>query len=163
MSALDAARAVVLSTIKRQKQAFLHKPEEGVYGDCYRTCIACLLGIDRDAVPHFYSTEDGRQSDQSRDWLLERGYQLTQFAFQAEPGEVFNVMQVVNPLTPYMLCGFSATGCNHCVIALGGEMVWDPSLTDAGIVGAQDDGMTWVCVITPIPGMALPPMLLQAA
>lgn len=65
MSAADAARAVVLSTIKRQKQAFLHKPEEGVYGDCYRTCIACLLGIDRDAVPHFYSTEDGRQSDQS--------------------------------------------------------------------------------------------------
>lgn len=160
---MNEARATVLASIKRQKQAFLHKPEEGVFGDCYRTCIAILLGVDRDCVPHFYATEDGQQSDQAREWLMERGYQLTQFAFQTEPSEVLNVMHVVNPLTPYMLCGFSATGCNHCVIALGDEIVCDPSLTDAGIVGAQDDGFTWACVITPIPGLAVPLQMLEAA
>jgi len=31
-----------------QKQANRHLPEEGLYGDCHRTAIAVLLGLDRD-------------------------------------------------------------------------------------------------------------------
>lgn len=41
-------REAILSRIKKQKQAFKHDPANGIYGDCYRTGIACILGIDRE-------------------------------------------------------------------------------------------------------------------
>ena len=41
-----------------QKQANRHDPENGIFGDCYRTCLAGLLGVDRDSVPHHVLTMD---------------------------------------------------------------------------------------------------------
>ena len=35
------------------KQLNEHNPDEGVYGDCYRTAIGCLLNIPPEFVPHF--------------------------------------------------------------------------------------------------------------
>ncbi len=34
-------------------QIQLHRGGTGVPGDCYRTCLAMVLDMDRDAVPHF--------------------------------------------------------------------------------------------------------------
>ncbi len=34
-------------------QRYLHNPPE-TYGDCYRACIASLLDLGLDDVPHFY-------------------------------------------------------------------------------------------------------------
>jgi len=36
-----------------QDQEFPHKPEEGIYGDCFRSVIASLLEIPIKEVPHF--------------------------------------------------------------------------------------------------------------
>lgn len=160
----DQERERVLASLKRQKQAFRHSPSEGVFGDCYRTCVATLLGVDRDLVPHHAGDlPDGNQTALMRTWLLARGYTLACFAFAADPSEVLHLMQTVNPLTPYMLGGTSKTGTNHVVIALGGEIIWDPSLNDSGIIGRQDDEHTWVEVITPIPGQAMSPLLMSRA
>ena len=41
--------------MKELKQLNLHRPEEGLIGDCFRTCIACLLDMPApDHVPHAY-------------------------------------------------------------------------------------------------------------
>ncbi|MCK4817308.1 hypothetical protein KA005_16175, partial [bacterium] len=40
-----------------KKQLNRHNPEEGVFGDCYRTCIANVLGVFPTAVPHFWTEE----------------------------------------------------------------------------------------------------------
>ena len=71
------------------------------------------------------------------------------FAFQCEPAEVLTLMKAMNPGVYYMLSGESRTGCNHVVIALDDEIVWDPSLDDSGIIGRCDDGFTWVEFLVP--------------
>ena len=54
-----------------QNQTVKHDPENGLYGDCYRACVACLLNLEVDQVPHFY--HDGCNSEigdkRCREWL----------------------------------------------------------------------------------------------
>jgi hypothetical protein len=45
--------------IKYQNQAFLSRKEPRQIGDCLRTTIANLLGLDRDSVPHFVQEAEG--------------------------------------------------------------------------------------------------------
>lgn len=122
--------------MKFQKQKFLHKPDEGIFGDCFRTCLAILLGVDADEVPHFMGSGefDALQFD---DWIEENGLHLMKVVFPGhEPME--NVMISANVFgigLPYILSGWSRTPSNHCVIAQGKEIVCDPSLLDSGIVG----------------------------
>jgi hypothetical protein len=35
-------------------QEFMHDPEKGIIGDCFRACIASILELDINEVPHFY-------------------------------------------------------------------------------------------------------------
>lgn len=44
----------------------------------------------------------------------------------------------------HLFSGTSKTNADHVVIARDGEIVHDPSLTDAGIVGPCGDGLWWV-------------------
>ena len=39
--------------MQRLTQANLHKPADGIFGDCARTCMAMILGLDRDSIPNF--------------------------------------------------------------------------------------------------------------
>lgn len=45
------------------KQTILHDPEHGRYGNCFQVCIASLMELPIEAVPHFC---DGPESD---NWL----------------------------------------------------------------------------------------------
>ena len=47
-----------------QKQKFKHSKEDRVSGDCYRTCIACLLRVPRDTVPLWYAELDWFNEDE---------------------------------------------------------------------------------------------------
>lgn len=128
--------------MKFQKQRFMHKPEEGIYGDCFRTCLAILLSVDAEAVPHFMGKGefDALAYD---NWLEEHNLHLIRIVF---PGteSIESVMMSANIFgigLPYILSGWSRTPSNHCVVCQGIEIVCDPSLTDAGIVGPmQNDG-----------------------
>ena len=136
--------------MRKQKQLFRHRPDEGVFGDCQRTVFACLLDLSPEEVPHEHRTmSNGEQQDIFRAWLQGRGWTTVSFAFQCEPAEVLTLMKAMNPGVYYMLSGESRTGCNHVVIALDDEIVWDPSLDDSGIIGRCDDGFTWVEFLVP--------------
>lgn len=123
-----------------QKQKNLHKPEEGIFGDCFRTCLAVLLGIDAEEVPHFLKT--GKFEDQLYiEWLNANDLHLLRVTF---PGEcqleqILITGSVMSGDMPYLLSGFSRTGCNHVVVCQGLEIVCDPSLIDAGIVGPMQN------------------------
>lgn len=138
-----------------QKQLNLHKPTEGIWGDCYRTCIACLLDMAPADVPHFYDGPDIEAEREERRaardaWLHGRGFSLVTVGFDCDLRDLLRVMEHNNPGTYYILAGFSRTGVNHVVIACGGEIVHDPSLTDGGIIGRCDDGYHWVEFLVPI-------------
>lgn len=140
--------------MKPQKQKYLHRPEEGQFGDCYRTCLACLLDMDRDDVPHFVTTMDPGEWERNVQprvdaWLRERGF--VELALPAS-GEcdLDTILQMISSRGVYtILTGTSATGCNHCVVVGPDQTIHDPGRDDPGIVGPADDGFWWLSVLVP--------------
>lgn len=135
--------------MKFQKQKFLHKPDEGIFGDCIRTCLAILMDLDAEDVPHFFATGTFDQ-DAYDAWLRDNGLHVITVTFPGETPQE-NVMFTADRMgggLPYMLSGHSRTPSNHVVVAQGNEIVCDPSLTDSGIVGPMKnpDGSTvwWI-------------------
>lgn len=134
------------------KQANLHDPENDIWGDCHRTCIAMLLNLERDEVPNFAEVaKDDADKFHAlvRDWLAGRGYATFSLAFDADLDSVLSTMRGMNPGTFYLLGGMSRTGCAHSVIGLNDRIIADPSRTDSGIVGPID-GYYWITVLVPM-------------
>lgn len=134
--------------MQKLKQQFRHKPDEGIFGDCHRTAIAVILGVDPLELPHEHRKMDGDEFSAMYDqWLSDHGVQRISVPF---PGEGLTVDQALavpmnwNASLPCIFGGTSRTGVNHSVVVLGGKIFCDPSLTDAGIVGPCDDGHYWV-------------------
>lgn len=129
-----------------QKQAFKHDPANGVFGDCQRTVLACMLDLDRDSVPNFgihmgnvpawHKMLDG--------WLESKGYVLVETPFQGDSVEAVLYSQSNRPNLHYLFSGSSANGTNHVVIARGDKIVWDTAIDNSGIVGPDDQGYYWV-------------------
>lgn len=137
--------------MKYQKQAFRHKPEEGQYGDCHRTAIACLLDMPRDSVPnfgeHYGSVEKFYKAE--REFLESVGLAKVSVVYQGTLDQVLTTMGAVNPGAYYILGGTSKSGFGHSVIGRGGKIVWDPHPDEVGIVGPMDDGYYWVTYFVP--------------
>jgi hypothetical protein len=139
--------------MKPQKQKNRHRPEEGIYGDCHRTCIAMLLNMDRDDVPNFAEVfpDDGKSfRDICEEWTRAHGFATVSIPFPNSFEEVGRFMRVVNPGVYYLLGGESRSGVNHSVVAVNDVIACDPSLNDSGIIGPCNDGFTWVTIFVPI-------------
>lgn len=138
--------------MKFHKQLFRHDPANGVYGDCHRTCYACLLDLNPEDVPH--CGEGGKPSEHFHEimerFLETRGLATVSCPFQATLEEVLHHQKYVNPNHYYLLGGQSKTGCGHTVVCLNDEIIWDPSLTDSGIVAPMEDGYYWITWIVPL-------------
>ncbi len=120
------------------KQKYLYDPAKGVYGDCYRTCLASLRDADPETVPNFADPEIAKAFGESFDdaidnWLAGEGLYRVTVAIEAEkdtpPG---HALQKLGEVTVgingyYLLCGESRLGCNHAVICCGDKIVHDPS------------------------------------
>lgn len=106
----------------------MHSPDDDAIGDCWRTCIACILGLDHPAlVPHFVAEnlDVSRAHDftAARRWLrLNEGIDLGLIAFDA----------AATIGIPAIATVASKTGpWNHSVVVRHGTVVWCPS-TGAG-------------------------------
>lgn len=136
------------------KQLFRHKPDEGVWGDCWRTAIACLLDIDPKQVPHFCHGAPGGEvvKMNTMEWLSERGLSYVSVVYPGETRmkDVLRSFGGMNPHVYFLFSGTSETGVNHTTIGHGEQIVHDPSLTNAGIIGPCDDGYYWVEVLVPV-------------
>lgn len=138
--------------MKPQKQLFRHRPSEGTYGDCHRTAIAIVLGLDASDVPHFMDCADGSSADEAHDrceaWLNARGIATINVLFPGEVplAEVLNTVAACNPRgrPVFILGGESRNGVNHSVVACDGRIVCDPSQDESGIVGPCSDGFYWL-------------------
>ena len=133
------------------KQLFKHDPANGVYGDCGRTAIACLLDLEPSDVPHFWNKTSKENQDpdaDARDWLAGRGLRVATWCYEeANLEQVFDFMRVNNPGVTYTLTGMSPRNVNHVVICRDDEMIHDPSTQGGGLVGPADDGRWWIEVI----------------
>lgn len=130
------------------KQLFRHEPHKGIYGDCHRAAIACVLDLRPEDVPHFGEHGDDDPVAWTREvneFLALHGMTSLAIPF---PGDdlkaVLHCVSTVNPGVYYLLTGKSRTGTNHNVVCLDGRIIHDPSLDDAGIIGPCNDGLYWV-------------------
>ncbi|CAJ0698754.1 hypothetical protein [Ralstonia holmesii] len=143
------------------KQLIKHDPKNDAYGDCWRTCIACLLDLHPSQVPHFCAdgVSQATADADCRAWLKERGYNLVRTCMFAKYSEMaadwFGEAM-------YILCGASPNhpGVGHCVIGRGGfEIVWDVGQSGAGLAGPWVDdngnGIYWCEFIVPRAEMVL--------
>jgi len=135
--------------MKPQKQAFFHKPDEGIYGDCTRTVFACLLDMERDAVPHFGAGSPPHhvRSEHERQWLASQNLVEVSVAYEGDRDAILCTFGAQNTGLHYMLTGRSRTGCHHVVICRNHLIVWDTSIDDAGIIGPCDNGYYCISVL----------------
>lgn len=131
-----------------QIQLIKHDPDNGRFGDCYRTCIASILDLHPSEVPHFYSGKAGDQRAHAVAWLAVWG--LNSFQTYYDGGATIEAVLYTTgemcPGVPLILSGESRLGVNHSVVVMDGKIVSDPS--GNGIIGPCDDGLIWVEAIT---------------
>lgn len=115
-------------------QEFLSDPDSGVVGDCWRACIAGLLGyLSSEHVPHFVAQEEVGGLDwlaQTQEWLRKQcGFELHYFAAPQYP-----IASSVRPLV--IVIGRSPRGVGHAILAnaLTGDLVHDPHPSRAGLI-----------------------------
>lgn len=138
-----------------RKQTIRHDPDAGRYGDCFRTCLACLMDLEPQDVPHFMDLNEYPYEDMGDlwacvdRWLIRYGLVRATFAIPAESVEpVLTMMRNHNPAVPYMLCGQSPRGTDHEVICQGGGIIHDPHPDGGGLVGPASNEYFWVSLLS---------------
>lgn len=123
---------------KLEQSIKVHDPANGKYGDCYRTCIAMMLDMERDEVPHFFDkvtapeTADNDCIHRAETWL--RGFGLSLFTM-VWPGDypmemiMATIRSQNGPEVRYMLTGESGKydDIGHVVVCRGDKVFADPS------------------------------------
>lgn len=103
-----------------------HDPDNGVYGDCFRACVASLLEMELSDVPHFCSREDWVGA--FHDWLEASGLFAVEVSLKHEQSVC------PSPKQHCIVSGMGPRGVMHSVVALfhgvggpdGFELVHDP-------------------------------------
>lgn len=139
-----------------QLQRYRFNDGSGVVGDCHRTCIAMILDLDRDEVPHFMqdvpyectaeSPESVVAEQAERDWLLrEWGLVPVYWGYDGSMalGDVLTVLTNTVRGTAAILVCTSGNGCNHSVVFYNGQL-YNPN--DGNIAGPMRNGFWYVTV-----------------
>jgi hypothetical protein len=108
------------------------------FGDCHRTCIAMILDLDRDEVPHFMegvpkdapadAPECQAAEQAERDWLAGRGLVPVYWGYDGGTPleDVLAVLAQAVRGTAVILGCTSPNGHNHSVVVYEGR-VYNPS------------------------------------
>lgn len=116
--------------------------ENGEIGDCWRCCIAAVLGIPADKVPHFQANDAASGTVCTADtqkWLNERGMFMIHTSGQALLFSCWSNSGFEPP--PIIACGPSPRSKSmvehHAVVMIGSKQVYDPH--------PSEDGLTAIC------------------
>lgn len=133
------------------KQTIMHDPDNGKYGDCGRTAVACMLELPVEDVPHFF---DGTMTNSEsyafyRDFLSQNGIELFTLPLKdISFHDLMKTMENFNKSCTYLLIGKSPRGHNHIVICRGGKIIHDPHPDEGEFVGPCEDGFWWLEVFS---------------
>lgn len=125
--------------------------KQAAHDDCYRACVAMVLGLPLSEVPHFYREAQAWPSsspnrcpriyDHIRDWARTRGFAALFLPAQQSLAYVLAQTCRLNAEAPFILGGQSIHGTGHAVVVCGGRIVHEPAPgygPDAGGVVAPD-------------------------
>jgi hypothetical protein len=121
------------------KQKFL--VENGATGDCWRCCVAAILQIPAEEVPHFLELEKDGGKDMhvaTQEWLSKRGY----FMVCSDHYTVYGLNKDWFDDLPLIAAGpterSKGLGKHHAVVMLKDEIVYDPHPSNAGLTYISD-------------------------
>lgn len=131
-----------------QKQLNPHNPPL-VWGDCFRACVASVLEMDPEKVPHFY---DGGVSgpdahEKVVEWAKKQELRFYEFPLKCtEVDQALKFIEAFFPDTYLLLLGKGHNDCGHVVVAFNDEIVHDPTLKKDkyGLTGPVDEELFWV-------------------
>lgn len=138
--------------ITKLKQLHKHNPPHS-YGDCWRTCVACILRKNSpDEVPHFLDQDNKDWKKDTTNWLVAQGYFLFEVpmsAFEKDIPEKEIVEKCLEGtigqfIDPIIVSG-SSDKFGHSVIAHRGEIIHNPAAAE--ITGPCEDGLVWISLI----------------
>ncbi len=131
-----------------QNMLTLHDPDNGQYGDCFRACIASLMDMPAESVPHvlenYGAEEDADFIGRMNDWLRPHGFLFLEFPTACDEDNLSRVSRGYFYDLHYVLLGTSPRGCNHNAIYKAGDLVHDPHPDGGGIIGPAEDGFYWL-------------------
>lgn len=129
--------------MKPVQQTILHDPANGKTGNCIVACVASLLDMDIEEVPHFLEVGGAQQwRKHLSDWLLPRGLAYVEIWCAQKETYDWYLLEYLRDIGYYTLSGPSPRhqGVEHMVIARGDEIVHDPHPSNAGLA----DGYRWI-------------------
>lgn len=111
-------------------------------GDCWRCCIAAILQMPADQVPHFMQiakiAKRGSADADTNRWLMQRGYCLAQVGPDWKSFTVVRWGGDPEPMLPIIECGPTVRSKKpeeqHAVVKLNGKLVYDPHPDNAGLL-----------------------------
>ena len=119
-----------------------HDPDNFSVGDCWRTCIGCLLNMPPEKVPHFCenSWDDGAKVEKlTKEWLRLKGLSYIEIPFTCTVPELLAHCAANYPDVYHIISGRVDDGPNHAMIGLNGHFLWDPSGGEDGILNGPMD------------------------
>ncbi|MHB1953445.1 MAG: hypothetical protein ACYCOU_06810 [Sulfobacillus sp.] len=128
---------------------WVHDPENGIVGDCFRACIASILELPAVSVPHFgaidYASDNTTNQTfeylrELHDWLRPRGLAYMTQVWHGNPPEYFREIEPFGFDCYHILSGMSHRGFMHAVVARNGLIVHDPHPSRAGLSEPSEDG-----------------------
>jgi hypothetical protein len=123
--------------------------ENGKTGDCWRCCIAAILGLPARKVPHFLANAIRKKRSMdclTQEWLNKRGLFL---ALVKRGDIVFPRYWTKEPdkteWPPIISCGptprSKQIGDHHATVTIHGKLVYDPHPSNAGLTAITDQYM----------------------
>jgi hypothetical protein len=140
--------------VRPQLQRYGHNEADGTFGDCHRTCIAMILDLDRDEVPHFMhgvpNTADAEAPESQaaeraeREWLLARSLAPVHWGYDGSTSlaDVLAALERTVRGTAVILGCTSGNGFNHSVVVYNGY-IYNPAGSNGTVAGPMRDGF-WV-------------------
>lgn len=131
-----------------------HNPQEGRYGNCTQACVASILDMPLEQVPHFCfelpeGTDGGiEETRRINEWLKPMGKVLVEFAVSADgmPSWIAD-WQNRGVEFYHLLSGTSVRGNQHCTVGLNGKVVHDPHPA-GGNLAPIENGTFGIGIIT---------------
>lgn len=124
--------------------------ENGSFGDCVRACVASIIEMDSEKVPHFFHDNcDGHTGNiRIAEFLRPLGLApfLVNYDGSISRQELMDMMHVLNRDTYYLLFGRTNSG-DHVVVCRGGTQAHDPAWLASPLVGPGSHGHWSVMVI----------------
>lgn len=103
-------------------------------GNCFATCIACLLEVPVDSVPNFCENDNWREA--TNEWLAQYGLHYQDVTL---PGDARD--EAVRFWGYHVISGDGPRGLRHSVVGYQGKMIHDPHPEGGGVSGDLEYGL----------------------